>query len=145
MNTKTNTRWLGAVTLLVTLLLLIATGWARPGGGGSYSSGRSSSSSSSSNSSSSSRSSSGGSYSSSGGSSGNFGVPLLISTMVLSMTVQAMSRLAPPQRLPADVRLQSTICATTTATFRKLCLKTLHFDSTPLRIGAAPQRMGLMA
>ncbi len=84
MNTKTNTRWLGAVTLLVTLLLLIATGWARPGGGGSYSSGRSSSSSSSS---SSSRSSSGGSYSSSGGSSGNFGVPLLISTMVLFVIV----------------------------------------------------------
>lgn len=80
MNTKMKSRWLRILLVLVTLLLLSAVGWARPGGGGSYSSGRSSYSSSS--------SSSGRSYSSSGGSGGEFnpgaiGLVLLLAFAIL--------------------------------------------------------------
>ncbi len=67
---KIKPRWVGYATLALTVGLLTASTWARPGGGGSYSSGRSSSSSSS-----------GGSRSyssSSGGSSGSAGLLALL-------------------------------------------------------------------
>ena len=85
-------RWVGYASLALTVGLLTASTWARPGGGGSYSSGRSSSSSSSSSSRSYSSSSSG----SSGSADGGAGFAALVLLLVIGGMFAAISKAESP-------------------------------------------------